>query len=178
MRKINQNDQRLWKSGENSIVSRCRCRCSIYIYIYIYIYMRLSLTHLPLVPSICVNKLDQHWFRYRLVAYSAPSHYLYQYWVIVNGILKNKLHWNLNQNTSLSIHENAYENIVCEIAAILSRGRWVKVGFPNMGLWDIIICQSTIVKSISQRYRRPITSLLMTACFFRPVGLANGCVVS
>ena len=27
----------------------------------------------------------------------------------------------------LFIHENAYENIVCEMADILSRGRWVKL---------------------------------------------------
>ena len=32
-----------------------------------------------------------------------------------------------NQNTQLLIHENASENIVCEIPAILSRGRWVKL---------------------------------------------------
>ena len=30
------------------------------------------------------------------------------------------------ENTKLFIHENAFENIVCEMAAILSRGRWVK----------------------------------------------------
>ena len=29
------------------------------------------------------------------------------------------------QNTKLFIHEYAFENIVCEMAAILSRGRWV-----------------------------------------------------
>ena len=47
-------------------------------------------------------------------------------WVIVNWTLRNKLQWNFNQNTKLFIHGNAYENIVCEMAAILSRGRWVK----------------------------------------------------
>ena len=31
-----------------------------------------------------------------------------------------------NQNTKIFIHENAPEDIVCEMAAILSRGRWVK----------------------------------------------------
>ena len=40
--------------------------------------------------------------------------------------LRNKLQWNFNQNTKLFIHENASENIVCKMAAILSRGRWVK----------------------------------------------------
>ena len=29
----------------------------------------------------------------------------------------------LNQNTQRFVHENAYENIVCEMAAILFRGR-------------------------------------------------------
>ena len=37
----------------------------------------------------------------------------------------NKLQWNFNQNTKLFIHENASEKIVCEMVAILSRGRWV-----------------------------------------------------
>ena len=38
----------------------------------------------------------------------------------------DKLQWNSNQNTKLFIDENAVENVVCEMAAILSRGRWVK----------------------------------------------------
>ena len=38
---------------------------------------------------------------------------------------RNKRQWNNNQNTILFIHENAFENIVCVIGVILSRGRWV-----------------------------------------------------
>ena len=45
-------------------------------------------------------------------------------WVIVNWTLRNKLQWNLNQNTKLFIHENAFE--IVKMAAMLSRGRWVK----------------------------------------------------
>ena len=52
----------------------------------------------------------------------APSHYLNQCWVIVNWTLRNKLQWNFNQHTKFSNHENASENIVCEMVAILSRG--------------------------------------------------------
>ena len=52
------------------------------------------------------------------------SHYLNQCWVIVNWTLKKKLQWNFNRNIKFFIHENASENI-WEIAAILSRGRWV-----------------------------------------------------
>ena len=87
-----------------------------------------QLTHLPLVPHIFVSELSPHWFRQWLVAYSAPSHYLNQYCVIVNWTLRNKLQWNCYQNTKPFTHENASENIVCERAAILSRERWVKKG--------------------------------------------------
>ena len=51
-----------------------------------------------------------------------PSHYLNQCWVIVNWTLGNKLQWNFDQNTKLLIHENATENNVCEMEAILSKG--------------------------------------------------------
>ena len=50
--------------------------------------------------------------------------------VIVNGTSRNKLQSNFNQNTKLFIDENASENIFCEMAAILSRGRWVQLSFP------------------------------------------------
>ena len=39
---------------------------------------QLYLTHLPLLPHILVSESDQHWFRWWLIAYSAPSHYLNQ----------------------------------------------------------------------------------------------------
>ena len=57
------------------------------------------LTHWSRVTHICVSKLsilgsDNG----RLVAWSAPSHYLNQYWDIVNLTLGNKLQWNLNRN--------------------------------------------------------------------------------
>ena len=47
-----------------------------------------------------------------------------QCWVIVNWTLRNELQWNFNQDTKLFIHSTASENIVCEMAAILSRGKW------------------------------------------------------
>ena len=33
----------------------------------------------------------------------------------------NKLQWNFCQKSNFFIHENAFENVVCEMAAILSR---------------------------------------------------------
>ena len=87
--------------------------------------------NLPLVPHICVSELDLHWLRWWLVPYFEPSPYLKQCWVIVNWTFRNKLQWNLNQNTKLFFHENACENIVCEMAAILSRRRWVNSPRPG-----------------------------------------------
>ena len=52
-----------------------------------------------------VSESGHHWFRKWLVAYSAPSHYLNQWWVIVNWTLRNKLQWNFNQNIKLFIYE-------------------------------------------------------------------------
>ena len=38
----------------------------------------------------------------------------------------NKPHWTFDQNTKLFIDENASENIVCEMAAILLKGNELK----------------------------------------------------
>ena len=66
------------------------------------------------------------------ISYLAPSHFLNQHWVIAHWTPRNKLQWNCYQNTKLFIHENAFENIVCEMTAILSSGRWVRMacGIP------------------------------------------------
>ena len=44
---------------------------------------------------------------------------------IVNWTFRDKLQWSFNQNTKFFIHQSVPENIVCEMAAILSRERWV-----------------------------------------------------
>ena len=107
------------------------------------LYPLLILTHLPLVQHKCVSESGQHWFRWWLVAYSAPSHYLNQCWNIVNWTLRNKHPWNFSQKLNFFIQENVFENVVCEMAAILSRGRWVKAHYNithsrpmPRGLWS------------------------------------------
>ena len=42
-------------------------------------------------------------------------------WVIVNWTLRKELQWNLTRNTYIFIHENAFENVVRKLVAILSR---------------------------------------------------------
>ena len=54
-----------------------------------------------------------------------PSHHLNQCWNIVNWILGNKLQWNFNQNLHIFIQENVFHNVVCEMAAILSKPQCV-----------------------------------------------------
>ena len=54
-----------------------------------------------------------------------PSHYLNQCWNIVNWNLRNKLQWNIQRNSYIFIQENAFENVVCEMAVILSRPQCV-----------------------------------------------------
>ena len=53
-------------------------------------------------------------------------HY-WQHILVVFWNIRLKLEWNSYQNTKLLIHENAFENVVCEILAILSSGILVKV---------------------------------------------------
>ena len=73
---------------------------------YIYIY-------------VCISKIGHHWFRWWLGACLAPSHYLNQCWHFVDWTLENKPQTNLNQNMLIVIKENAIENAVCNMAAIL-----------------------------------------------------------
>ena len=48
----------------------------------------------PLVPHIqCVVELCNHWFRQWLVAWSAPSHYLNQWWLTISHTPKK---WHIN----------------------------------------------------------------------------------
>ena len=46
------------------------------------------------------------------------------------GLFGNKFQWNMNQNSLFFIHENSFENVICDMAAILYRGRWVILTSP------------------------------------------------
>ena len=48
-------------------------------------------------------------------------------WINVDIVPElDKFQWNSNRSTKLFIHENTFENVVYEMGAILSSGRWVK----------------------------------------------------
>ena len=67
------------------------------------------------------------------VAYLVPNHYLNQCWFIVNWTLRNKFQWNFSQKSNYFIQENAFENVICEMATILSRGKWVNTTMLTFG---------------------------------------------
>ena len=77
------------------------------------------------MTHICVVELSHPCFSQWHVVLPVPSHYLKQCWYIVNWTLKNKSQWSFHQNTTIFAQGNAFENCVCEMAAILSRGKWV-----------------------------------------------------
>ena len=57
------------------------------------------------VPHVCIGELSLHWFLEWLVACSASSHYMNQWWLFVNWTIKNTLQWNSNQNTKFSFRK-------------------------------------------------------------------------
>ena len=61
------------------------------------------------------------------VTWTVPSYYLKQCEIIVNWTMRNKVQWNQNQNSNIFIQENTLENVVSEMASILSRPQWVSI---------------------------------------------------
>ena len=61
-----------------------------------------------------------------------------QPWDIVDWTLRNKLQWNFNRNSNIFIQENAFESVVCEMAAILSRPQCV---YDTWLLWRYLLVE-------------------------------------
>ena len=83
------------------------------------------LTYLPLVPHICISgsALVQAMACRLLGAKPLPGD---QCWCIVKSP-GNKFQWHLNQNSIIFMPEYAFKMLSAKLAAILFRGRWVKV---------------------------------------------------
>ena len=65
--------------------------------------------------------------------------------------LRNKHRLNLNQNAQVLVHENAFENIICEMASILTRGRWFKKCLINLTWNPLWIISMKIKFSFKQK---------------------------
>ena len=73
-------------------------------------------------------------WRYFQLHFCARKSFVFnQCWLIVNWTCSNKLQSNLNKKAKLFIHENALDAVICEMVAILSRGRRVN-GWWYIGL--------------------------------------------
>ena len=97
------------------------------------------LTHWGRVTHICVSKLTIIGSDNGLSP-GRHHHYLNQCWNIVNSNLTNKLQWNLKRNSCIFIHENGFENVVCEMASILSRPPCVTNATIRAYMWNRILC--------------------------------------
>ena len=102
------------------------------------LYIYKSLTHWGIVTHKCDGNLtiigsDNAW--------SALSLYMNQCWNISDVTFKNKLQWNFNRNSDSFIKENAFEKVVCEIAAILSQPQCVNqyCKCTQVSLWHNVI---------------------------------------
>ena len=74
------------------------------------------------LTHICINNI---------AIIGSDNHYLIQCCNIVNWTLWNKLQWNFNQNSCIFIQENAFENVVWKMAAILCQPQCVNTGLGN-----------------------------------------------
>ena len=62
----------------------------------------------------CISGPGLPSIRYGFGVYSAPSHYLRDWWFIVNWLNGNNVQSNLNKNKNILIDENEFENVVCK----------------------------------------------------------------
>ena len=96
-------------------------------------------THCGLVTTYGVTDLCHHWFRWWLAACLAAIHDLNQCWVIVNWTFRNKFQWHFNQNFKFFIEENAFENVVCKMAAIFARPQSVNMEYLMDTKYGILV---------------------------------------
>ena len=95
-----------------------------------------------------------------------PSHYLNQCWNIVNWTPRNKLQWNINENSNIFIQNNAFENAVCKMTAILS---WPQCDNTFMAYVDGLVqdCSNSIANALEllQSCTKPSMWFLMCVCW-------------
>ena len=103
-------------------------------------FSEIYLTHLPPGPRFCES--SQQWWKWWIVAYSAPSHYLNQYCVVVNWNLSNKLWWNFNWNSEMFIKMRLNKRLDKH-----SRCRWVET--PSRSLLRhcnaLLLCSELLI---------------------------------
>ena len=88
--------------------------------------------------NIFISKISFNSLRPSNAYIMVPSHYLNQWWYIVNWTLRSKLQWNFNRNSYISTHENAFGNVAWKMASIfLSASTYLifRTRFLQPGPW-------------------------------------------
>ena len=68
---------------------------------------------------ICFSELVHYWFIWWFVTCSAPIHYPKNEQGSLNP--RNEFRQNSNQKIAILLHENAFEHVVCQMAAPIKR---------------------------------------------------------
>ena len=127
-------------------------------------WVALILSSDPLMPnSFRPSDAKMRRFRWWLGAWSTPTQYLNQCWNVVNWTPRNKLQWNFHWNSHIFIQENALENVVCEVASILSRPQCVNYAYLRQCWFCLTFrplgCSLLIQDSIYHTYLAPFTNM-------------------
>ena len=102
----------------------------------------VALTHWGRVTYLYVNKLTIIGSDNGFVAWPVPSHYISQRWSIVNWSFRNKIHWKVNRNSLIFIHEHAFGNVVWKMTGILSRPQCVNPIPINESMYPLAWCHN------------------------------------
>ena len=84
------------------------------------IFLESSLTITGHTEHICIIEMSFHLFKL-FAACLAPRYYLNKCWFIINSTLRSEFQWNFMQTTNIFNQENAFQNSVCKMVAILLR---------------------------------------------------------
>ena len=80
-------------------------------------------------------------------------------WFIVNWTIRNTIQWNSNQNTKFLIHEHAFENAICEMAAIFPCGDELII--VRMLSYKLSILNLSDFSSTGQQYHGVLSCLIL-----------------
>ena len=104
-----------------------------------------AVAHLPLVLHICVSEMGQYCFRQWLGVKPLPEPMLAYYYSV-----------NSNKNTKLFLHENAFENIVCD----WNGDHFVQGGIIQCLCWPHNV-KPLLPQQISERLRLYISQFIV-----------------
>ena len=123
------------------MASHCNTRnkCELHEYVHIFYSTLLNINSLRPCRKIIIigsdNGLSPGWHQAIISSNSGIS--------LILTNFRNTFQWNLKQSSYILTQQNAVENVVCEMVAILSRPQWVKAinkALSTSYIWRHICC--------------------------------------